>query len=58
MFVLLFGVGVALVIAGIGAEFFRVMSRIVSIVSSEVSSSAATKPVFCSLMPLQPIENT
>jgi hypothetical protein len=47
MFVLLFGVGVALVIAGIGAEFFRVMSWIVSIVSLEVISSAATKPVFC-----------
>jgi hypothetical protein len=46
MFVLLFGVGVALVIAGIGAEFFRVMSWIVSIVSSEVISSVVKKPVF------------
>jgi hypothetical protein len=46
MFSLLFGVGVALLDAGIGAEFFRVMSRIVSIVSSKVTSGAATKPVF------------
>jgi hypothetical protein len=35
MFALLFGVGVLLV-KGIGAEFFRVMSPIVSFVSSEV----------------------
>ncbi|MDO9060376.1 MAG: hypothetical protein Q7U92_15330 [Bradyrhizobium sp.] len=46
MFVLLFGVGVALMIAGIGEEIFRVMSWIVSIVSSEVISSAAKAPVF------------
>ncbi|MDP3693602.1 hypothetical protein, partial [Bradyrhizobium sp.] len=46
MFVLLFGVGVALMIAGIGEEIFRVMSWIVSIVSSEVISSVVTKPVF------------
>jgi hypothetical protein len=36
MFALLFGVGVALLMMGIGAEFFRVMSSIVSFVSSEV----------------------
>jgi hypothetical protein len=47
MFVLLFGVGVALVMMGIGAEFFRVMSWIVSIVSSEVIFAAPAKPVFC-----------
>jgi hypothetical protein len=35
MFALLFGVGVALM-SDIGAEFFRVMSPIVSFVSSEV----------------------
>ncbi|MDO8397049.1 MAG: hypothetical protein Q7T45_04455 [Bradyrhizobium sp.] len=46
MFVLLFGVGVALVMMGIGAEFFRVMSWIVSIVSSEVISFAAKTSVF------------
>jgi hypothetical protein len=34
MFVLLFGDGVALMVNGMGAEFFRVMSSIVSIVSS------------------------
>ena len=36
MFALLFGVGVALLNKGIGAELFRVMSWIVSFVSSEV----------------------
>jgi hypothetical protein len=36
MFALLFGVGVALLMMGIGAEFFRVMSSIVSFVSSAV----------------------
>jgi hypothetical protein len=46
MLVLLFGVGVALVIVGIGAEFFRVMSWIVSIVSSEVIFAAAPNPGF------------
>jgi hypothetical protein len=34
MFVLLFGDRVALMVNGMGAEFFRVMSSIVSIVSS------------------------
>ncbi|MET3841678.1 hypothetical protein [Bradyrhizobium sp. OAE829] len=34
MFALLFGGGVALLMIGIGAEFFRVMSPIVSFVSS------------------------
>jgi hypothetical protein len=44
MFVLLFGVGVALLMMGIGAEFFRVMSWIVSIVSSEVIFTAPKLP--------------
>jgi hypothetical protein len=34
MFVVLFGVGVASMVNGMGAEFFRVMSSIVSMVSS------------------------
>jgi hypothetical protein len=46
MFVLLFGVGVALMM-GIGAEFFRVMSWIVSIVSSEVIFTPAEHPDSC-----------
>jgi hypothetical protein len=43
MFALLFGVGVALLTITIGAEFFRVMSPIVSFVSSAV--------IFCPLKP-------
>jgi len=46
MFALLFGVGVALLIEGIGAEFFRVMSPIVSFVSSEVIFVRRNQPVF------------
>jgi hypothetical protein len=46
MLVLLSGVGVTLVIVGIASEFFRVMSWIVSIVSSGVIFSAVTKPGF------------
>jgi len=41
MFVLLFGVGVALMM-GIATEFFRVISRIVSIVSSGVIFAVLT----------------
>jgi hypothetical protein len=44
MFVLLFGVSVALLMVGIGAEFFRVMSWIVSIVSSKVIFTAPEIP--------------
>jgi hypothetical protein len=46
MFALLFGVGVALLSIGIGAEFFRVMSRIVSFVSSGVIFARRIDPVF------------
>jgi hypothetical protein len=46
MFALLFGVGVALLIKGIGAEFFRVMSPIVSFVSPEVIFVRRNQPVF------------
>ena len=46
MFALLFGVGVASLRIGIGAEFFRVMSLIVSFVSSEVILSVEIDPFF------------
>ena len=46
MFALLFGVGVALLMTGIGAEFFRVMSRIVSFVSSLLIFGFEIDPVF------------
>jgi len=46
MFALLFGVGVALLMMGIGAEFFRVMSPIVSIVSSPLIFGFEIDPVF------------
>ena len=46
MLVLPFGFGVALLIMSIAREFFRVMSWIVSIVSSEVIFSEAANPVF------------
>jgi hypothetical protein len=46
MFALLFGVGVALLIKGIGAEFFRVMSPIVSFVSSGVIFVRRNRPGF------------
>jgi hypothetical protein len=45
MFALLFGVGVALLMKGIGAEFFRVMSPIVSFVSSKVIFVRRNRPV-------------
>jgi len=45
MFALLFGVGVALLTMGIGAEFFRVMSPIVSFVSSPLIFGFETGPV-------------
>jgi len=45
MFALLFGVGVALLTMGIGAEFFRVMSPIVSFVSSAVIFVLRNRPV-------------
>jgi hypothetical protein len=47
MFALLFGVGVALIL-GIGAEFFRVMSWIVSFVSSPLIFGVETGPIFVS----------
>jgi hypothetical protein len=46
MFALLFGVGVALLMMGIGGEFFRVMSPIVSFVSSPLSFGFEIDPVF------------
>jgi hypothetical protein len=46
MFALLFGVGVALLMIGIGREFFRVMSSIVSFVSSPVILASKSIPVF------------
>jgi len=46
MFALLFGVGVALLRKGIGAEFFRVMSPIVSFISAEVIFVRRNQPVF------------
>jgi hypothetical protein len=46
MFALLFGVGVALLMIGIGVEFFRVMSSIVSFVSSPVIFGPETNPGF------------
>jgi hypothetical protein len=46
MFALLFGVGVALLMMGIGAEFFRVMSPIVSFVSSPLIFGVEIDPVF------------
>jgi hypothetical protein len=51
MFALLFGVGVALLMKGIGAEFFRVMSPIVSFVSSEVIFIRRNRPGFSSPIP-------
>jgi hypothetical protein len=47
MFALLFGVGVgvALVMIGIGGEFFRVMSPIVSFVSSGLIFVRRNRPV-------------
>jgi hypothetical protein len=47
MFALLFGVGVSLLMKSLGAEFFRVMSPIVSFVSSEVIFAPANQPFFC-----------
>jgi hypothetical protein len=46
MFALLFGVGVAFLRIGIGAEFFRVMSPIVSFVSSAVTFVRRNQPSF------------
>jgi len=46
MFALLFGVGVALLAIGIGGEFFRVMSSIVSFVSSPLIFGVETGRVF------------
>jgi hypothetical protein len=46
MFALLFGVGVALLTIGIGVEFFRVMSPIVSFVSSPLIFGFEIDPVF------------
>jgi len=48
MFALLFGVGVALLMMGIGGEFFRVMSSIVSFVSSPLIFGFETNPAFAS----------
>jgi len=48
MFALLFGVGVALLLMGIGGEFFRVMSSIVSFVSSLLIFGFETGPAFAS----------
>jgi hypothetical protein len=45
MFALLFGVGVALLVTGIGGVFFRVMSSIVSFVSSPLIFGGETGPV-------------
>jgi hypothetical protein len=45
MFALLFGVGVALVMIGIGGKFFRVMSPIVSFVSSGLIFVRRNQPV-------------
>jgi len=52
MFALLFGVGVALLTMGIGAEFFRVMSPIVSFVSSPLIFGFEIDPVFGSNIPI------
>jgi hypothetical protein len=46
MFALLFGVGVALLMSGIGGAFFRVMSSIVSFVSSPLIFGFEIGPVF------------
>jgi hypothetical protein len=46
MFYLLFGVGVALLMIVIGSEFFRVMSSIVSFVSSPVIFGFEIEPGF------------
>jgi hypothetical protein len=46
MFALLFGVGVALLMIGIGGEFFRVISWIVSFVSSPLIFGFEVHPVF------------
>ncbi|WMT75579.1 hypothetical protein [Bradyrhizobium sp. Ash2021] len=46
MFALLFGVGVALLTIDIGREFFRVMSSIVSFVSSPVIFGLEINPDF------------
>jgi hypothetical protein len=46
MFALLFGVGVGLLMMGIGAEFFRVMSSIVSFVSSPLIFGFEIDPIF------------
>jgi hypothetical protein len=46
MFALLFGVGVALLMMGIGGGFFRVMSSIVSFVSPPLIFGVETGPVF------------
>jgi hypothetical protein len=51
LFALLFGVGVALVVIGIAAEFFRVMSQIVSFVSPEVIFVRRNRPSFSPLKP-------
>jgi hypothetical protein len=48
MFALLFGVGVALLVTGIGGVFFRVMSSIVSFVSSPLIFGVETGPVCAS----------
>jgi len=50
MFALLFGVGVALLMIGIGGEFFRLMSPIVSFVSSAVIFIRRNRPVSRSSM--------
>jgi hypothetical protein len=47
IFALLFGVGVALLTVGIGGEFFRVMSWIVSFVSSPVIVWRRSQSGFC-----------
>jgi hypothetical protein len=52
MFALLFGVGVALLMMGVGGEFFRVMSSIVSFVSSPLIFGVETGPVYASNGPL------
>jgi hypothetical protein len=46
MFALLFGVGVALLMIVVGSEFFRVMSSIVSFVSSPVIFGVEINPGF------------
>jgi hypothetical protein len=52
MFALLFGVGVGLLMMGIGAEFFRVMSSIVSFVSSPLIFGVEIIPAFVPDIPL------